>query len=350
MSSFTVIISDAGDHDEGFRGTALFWQLASRFGAYAELGLYWFLCAYYGRDKVRLLRPSQLLRRTRAIQTDWLFVGLPTRVSTDHLTNVRFKQMALYDATDVDGIAFEYSDQRTLLSHTNVCLKNWRDRRWDFEFQIGLLPIKRPPLNNKLSRLLGRHQHDGTNFVKQFDVGFIARPTGELKSNPRVQWLLQLKRDRPGLTLWGGLVGDRRWQQAVAAEIDDPLLADCWLNRRKMNYREYFEGLCRSRVALAPRGFAPWTYRHYEAIYAKAMLVCNDLCHFDFLVPLPPQSVVEVAEGESVIAAVDAALDIVSRNPTIVDENRRELERWWRLATYCDACPALLERFWRQFT
>ena len=39
MSSFTVIISDAGDHDEGFRGTALFWQLASRFGAYAELVL-----------------------------------------------------------------------------------------------------------------------------------------------------------------------------------------------------------------------------------------------------------------------------------------------------------------------
>ena len=41
-------------------------------------------------------------------------------------------------------------DKSLLFSHTNTCLKNWRDSRLEYPCEIGLLPIKRPPLNNKM--------------------------------------------------------------------------------------------------------------------------------------------------------------------------------------------------------
>ena len=96
MVPYTIVISDADDHDAGLRGTRAFWWLASRAGSYSELGLYWFLVEYFGRSAVRLLRPSELLASSK-LETDWLFVGLPTRVGKEHLSRIRFRRMAIYD-------------------------------------------------------------------------------------------------------------------------------------------------------------------------------------------------------------------------------------------------------------
>jgi hypothetical protein len=258
--------------------------------------------------------------------------------------------MALYDATDTDGIAFGYSNKDMLLSHTNTCLKNWRDDRWDCKYHVGLLPIKRPPLNNKLAwELRRRHFLRRKRPQKQYDVGFVARPTGgEISTNPRVQWLLQLKRERPDIRLWGGLVGDKKMQASVCGQ--DPQLQSCWLQEGKISFGEYFAGCSQSRVALAPRGYAPWTYRHYEAIYAHALLVCDDLSHIEFLVPLPHQAVVEVAAGSSVVPAIETALEQVRQNSEVTDENLRELERWLCWGHYSRERPELLARFWEQLT
>ena len=40
QAPYTVVISDVRNHDTGMRGTDLYWRLAARYGAYAELGLY----------------------------------------------------------------------------------------------------------------------------------------------------------------------------------------------------------------------------------------------------------------------------------------------------------------------
>ncbi|MEM9586075.1 MAG: hypothetical protein AAGA03_02240 [Planctomycetota bacterium] len=351
-TKFTVVISDASKHDHGWKSRRAYWSLASRVGAYAELGLYWFLCAYFGRRSVRLMRPSELLGLTRPIDTEWLFIGLPTRLGKGHLTQVRYRHAALYDSTDLHGVHFGSSDQSFLLSVTDLVLKNWRDDRWDFPgMRIGLLPIKRPPINNRLHLSLLRAQVEDRiagSPSRDHDVGFVARPTGVLANNQRVQWLLQLKRDRPQLRLWGGLVGDQTWKDAADKGADTHLLDACWWRERKVGFAEYFAGLRRSKVALAPAGYAPWSYRHFEALYAGCAVVSNDLSHLEYLIPFPRESLVEIPDGGSITQGVDQALNLFQDRPDVANQNRRHLDRWLQSGRYDRRCPDTLDRFYQQ--
>jgi hypothetical protein len=183
---------------------------------------------------------------------------------------------------------------------------------------------------------------------KTFDVGFVARPTGTIKSNPRLRWLAELKKDRPDLSLYGGLVGGEQWKQACDSTVDARVLESCWLNRRKIGFFQYFSGLCQSKVALAPSGYAPWSYRHFEAIYAKCIVVSNDLSHYDFLIPFPRDGIVEVRDGESVVPAIDAALALHERSPDLVDANFDQLDRWLDSGMYSRNRRDTLDRFFSQ--
>lgn len=353
MNEYTVIISDGNDHDRGYRGTRTFWWLASWWGAYAELGLYWFLSEYYGRSAVRLLRPSQLLEHSAQYQTKWLFVGLPTSLGKEHLQRIKYKRLVLYDSSDFHGLSFRDSRKSELLSETNVCLKNWRDRRWQLECKVGLLPIKRPPINNKLSLALSRSSLKkrmglGSDPERRYDVGFVARPTGSIATNQRLRWLAELKAQRPHLRLWGGLVGGEQMRKSFRSTEDADLLESCWLNRRKIGFREYFSGLLQSKVALAPCGYAPWTYRHLEAIYAKCIVVCNDLSQYDFLIPFPTEGMIQVPDDESVVPAIDAALALRENNPEVVSTNLQEIERWLDCGKYSRKRGDTIDRFWAQ--
>jgi len=348
MTPFTIVINDVGKRDAGLRGTCGFWWLARWLATYSELSLYWFLSEYYGRSQVTLLRPSQLRAGSVRHTTDWLFVGLPTRLNKEHLRHIQFKRMALYDSTDHNGIAFDYSDRDFLLSQTNLCLKNWRDRRWNFDLSVGLLPIKRAPLNNKLRMALWREsvrRRAGRVSGKQYDVGFVATPSGDLSRNQRVQWLLELVDQRPELTLWGGLVDAGRYRQPLEQHTGRRLPDSCWIDRRKIGYFEYFAGLCASRIALTPAGWAPWTYRHWEAIYARCVPVSNDLSQFEFLIPYPRDGMIEVPDGGSVVAGVDRAMDLLARSPDIVETNLAHLERWLDQGAYARDRRDTLERF-----
>lgn len=347
---FTIVISDSAAQDAGMKRSSLYWWLASHIGAYAELGLYWFLAEYFGRQAVRLIRPSQLLA-ARQPDTDHLFVGMPTTLGPAHLSNIRFRRMALYDSTDNDCFYFADSDREFLLSHTDLCLKTWRDRRWSNPYRIGLLPIKRPPINKlrmALIRESARKTLFGARAERPFDVGFVARPTGDLARNQRVEWLVSLREKRPQLKLWGGLVGKPEWRDRFQTSPHAAVLDRLWLNRSKIGFFEYFAGLTRSKVALAPRGYAPWTYRHFEALYAKAIVVSNDLSHFEFLVPLPREGIVEVPDGQPVVDSVDRALKRGEREPDLAEHNIASLEKWMDAGAYSKKRPALLDRFMAQ--
>jgi hypothetical protein len=334
MKQYTVVISDVEDNDSGFRGTKVFWWLSSYVGAYAQLSLYWFLIAYFGRSKVQLLRPSQLLNRSTKIKTDWLFIGIPTTLNANHLANIQFNRMALYDSSDNDELNFEFSDRAFLTSHTNVCLKNWRDDRWKETLQVGLLPIKRPPWNNRLRTALNLESFQntiGSSSEKRFDVGFVARPTGSLTTNQRLRWLVEIKKERPDMKLWGGLVGGPYMKQIAQNEVPPEILHALWLNKKKIGFLSYFAGLRQSKVALAPSGYAPWTYRHFEALYAGCMVVSNDLSHLEFLIPFPP--------------VIERALAMLEQTPQVVQENRAYLDRWLDRAKYSHRCKDTLDRF-----
>lgn len=353
MDRYTVIISDFGKHDRGYRGTKTFWSLASIFGAYAELGLYWFLIRYFGRSAVTLLRPSQLLSGPKVPDTDWLFVGLPTSITKEHLRRINYRRLVLYDSTDQHEVFFLDSDQATLLSETDIVLKNFRDRRWNFPYRIGFLPIKRPPLNNRLSMAITVKKWTnglGRDPRRRYDVGFVARPTGTVETNQRLRWMVELKRERSNLSLWGGLVGDTSWRRSFESHPDAKTLENCWLNCKKVSFSKYFSGLCESKVALAPSGYAPWSYRHFEAIYAGCMVVSNDLSNYEFLIPFPRETMVEVPDGESVVPSIDKALSMRETNPEIIEHNLRYLDRWLDKAHYSADCPDTLDRFMAELT
>ncbi len=351
MKRFTVVISDWGKHGRGYRGTGAFWFLASHFGAYAELGLYWFLSEYFGRSQVALVRPSQLLGRSKPIRTEWCFVGLPTSFHADHRVKIQCDRFVLYDSADYEDVHFFDSDKDYLLTQTDVCLKTWRDDRVSYDCRIGLLPIKRPPLNNKLSvaaKKAARLRASDQTPEKSYDVGFVARPTGSVETNPRLRWLVELTQDRPDLKLWGGLVGDASWREKTGASIDPAVLDACWLGEKKIGFFDYFDGLMRSKVALAPSGFAPWSYRHFEALYAGCIAVCNNLSHIEFLIPYPREGMVEVADDASVVPAIEEALKRRTDSPDIIEDNLNELNRWLDAGMYSKHRPELLERFFQQ--
>lgn len=345
---FTVVISDVGERDRGLRGTTAFWWLASWFGNYADLSIYWFLAEYFGRRKVTLLRPSQLLNGSRRHETDWLFVGLPTSLSESHLRNVRFRRLVLYDSTDMHGVNFGKSDVPFLLSHTDLCLKNFRDQRWNLPVRLGFLPIRRPPVNNKLHMaivLRDRRLRLGRAPDRCYDVGFVAHPTGTIATNQRLRWMLEIKRDRPEWKLWGGLIGGEKWQCAFQDQADAQTLASCFIKRRKIGFFEYFTGLSQSRVALAPSGHAPWTYRHFEALYAGCVVVSNDLSNYEFLIPFPREGMVEVPDGGSVVPAVERALALSAERPDLTRENLDYLDRWLDRGRYSRDRRETLDRF-----
>ena len=350
-TSYTILISDTGSHDTGIRGTRAFWWMADRIGAYAELGLYWFLSEYFGRSSVTLIRPSQLLTSPSKYKTDWLFVGLPTSLSKKHLKRIDFRRLVLYDSSDFNGVNFNYSDKSLLLSETNLCLKNWRDKRWGFDYSIGLLPIKRPPLNNWLPlaiRVASVKDRLGFLHKKCYDIGFVGRPSGDYAGNQRLRWLMDLKTHRPNLKFWGGLVGDKSRRKTLEQLWDAKVLDSCWLSRRRIGFLQYFSGLLRSKVTLAPAGYAPWTYRHYEAIYARSVVVSNDLSCYEFLVPLPREGIIEVSEGESVVRGVDAALALCESSPEILNANIEYLKRWLDMGTYSRGKRDTLDRFFAE--
>lgn len=351
MKQYTVVISDVVDYDAGFRGTQAYWLLSSYIGAYAQLSLYWFLVAYFGRSKVQLLRPSELLGRKTKLKTDMLFVGIPTRLNAQHLAGIRFNRLILYDASDNNELNFEFSDRPFLESETDICLKNWRDDRWQETFRIGLLPIKRPPWNNRLRSALNLESIQrslGSRVEKRFDVGFVARPTGSLTTNQRLRWLVDISTQRPDLKLWGGLVGNQHMRKLAEREVPPAVLKTLWLNKKKIGFQSYFAGLRQSKVALAPCGYAPWSYRHFEAIYAGCVVVSNDLSHYEFLVPFPRESMVEVGDQEPVIPAIDRALSMIEEKPDIAIENRNYLGRWLDRGKYSHRCKDTLDRFFGQ--
>lgn len=344
MPKFTIVISDRSRHDAGYRKNRFFWWLASQAGGYGELCLYWFLLEYFGKDSVQLMRPSELLGRTRKLHTDYLMIGVPTLLGKQHLKAVQFRKMVLYDSSDHDGINYLYSDEAFLQSVTDCCLKHYRDKRWSLPLRIGLLPIKRPPLNNRLHWKLRAEKGKALLPLadRPFDVGFVARPTGEITSNKRLRWWIELVTHAPELSRWGGLVGGESWRRTFS---DTPLPKSCWMERKKVGFSEYFDGLKGSRVALAPPGYAPWTFRHYEAIYAGCMVITDDLSHFEFLIPFPEQSVVQIPEGSSVVDGVRKALHLGETEPERSLEARHALDRWLDLGRYRRRCGDTLDRF-----
>jgi hypothetical protein len=186
----------------------------------------------------------------------------------------------------------------------------------------------------------------------RYDVAFLGRPNrtriivnGQIeKLDQRIDWLREIRYADPPLKFWGGLSdADHTEFGEILAKYGD--ISDLFYAGGKVAYPTYYNAIRQSRVLLAPGGNVPWSYRHYECLYAGGAVVTIDYREREMLVPLPRDDMVHVPDGGAVLPAIDDALELSRRRPKLAEENFRHLEQYLRCGAYSAKRPALIERF-----
>ncbi len=334
MTKFQIVLSDDRNSGRGVRG----------------LALYWFLTTFYGRSAVRVCHPSELDRK-RSQSAEYLFIGLPSSLTKEQLAKVRFREAVFFDYQDRPEPQWRDDDRDFFLSLTNRYWKPCVQDDWSPALRWGCLPIRRSP---KLAAYLRAQHWRSRRPKKEYDVGFLGGPTAlkyldhaELYFQ-RVEWLLELRRRHPELSFWGGLTLNRYTRESVEKRFGDS--AEIAFPRRKVNFFHYFHQLSQCRVALSPAGNARWSYRQYEAVYARAFVVSTDLNKARMLIPLPRESVVMVPDRAPVVPYVLKALERLEHGGDVVDEGIRFLEGYLHFGQYARKKTLILERFLEQLS
>lgn len=317
----------------------------------------WFLRTYFGRRRVAVVSPDQFRRLRLSAET--VLIGLPASLTAEELaalpSTTHCRRLAAFDYRDQQTLAWTAEQEAALRATTDLYLKPWFEPAWNHGLRMGLLPIRRYgrlTATIAAERLLRRRRPP-----PEHDVMFLGRPNrtrmwvdGKTKKvDQRVQWIREVRRDAPDLRFWGGLVDvlprERRW-----LDLKFGGAADLYHDQPSVGFLDYWRAMRRSCVVLAPGGNVPWSYRHYEALYAGAVVVTIDYRQRDMLVPLPRDGMVHVPDGESVAPAVREAVERSRREPELAERNIAHLERYWRFGDYSKSRSALLERFIAQFT
>lgn len=336
MVDWLVITADQTDAGRGVRG----YTLAC------------FLRTYFGRRAVAMQSPEQW--RHGAISADTVFLGLPSSLTPEELDRLAAgcRRLVAFDYLDRQQLAWTVDQEQTLRQRTDRYLKPWFERAWRYDLQMGMLPIRRygrfttvVAIDRCTRRLKAKPE-------PVHDVAFVGRPNetrlyvdGRIeKIDQRFHWICELVRDAPEIKLWGGLVevcdGARGRIESSHGYFHDLLHRE-----DKVGFATYYRAMRQSRVLLAPGGNVPWTYRHYECLYAGGAVVTIDYRERDMLVPLPTEGMVHVADGASVLPAVREAMELSRRRPGLGEENVAHLERYLRFGAYSSRRPALMERF-----
>lgn len=335
MPRFTVILSDSTTAGRGVRGRSLVQ----------------FLKVFAGQRNVRVYHPRQIQSR-RFYDSDYLFIGVPTHLSADQSSRLRAKQTILFDYDDLPETQWGHSDTSFLRSLTDQYFKPCFESHWDSRWQWGCLPLRRGwKLNHYLMRenLLERFRARRVP-EKDTDVGFLGCPTclrltgpNGLRSYPqRIEWLTELVR-QTNYSWWGGFSVDSKWRGYLENRFGD--LSDLCFDTRRLAFRKYFAKLRACRAVLTPSGNARWTYRHYEAVYTRSILVSTDLRETSLLIPLPKHSIVMVGDHEPLGPAIETALKQFADEPECVLESQRELEQFFLHGNYHRKRPLAWQRF-----
>lgn len=326
MAKYLIVMAD-GTSGRGTRG----------------LNLYWFLSRYHGRA-VKVVSTAELKDGTRSC--DVLFVCLPTALGKDDLARVRYRHLAVFDYEDTHKILLDGHSQ-FLTGLTDRYLKVWNEPGWPVPWKFGVLPIRRHARLPLYLRYLGVKKAFGAKPPeREWDVTFLGAPTGQDTHSQRVEWLKEIRDAGAKYRFWGGLAAspDDRLRLAAAGLEGAGLIYE----GGRVGYTTFFDMMRKSKVVLAPKGNAPWSYRHYEAIYAGAIPVSCDLRNVTTLIPLPLDGMVHVPDGTSVLPRIEEAL--AAQRPELLRDNIAFLERYLSYGAYSRGKPALMDRFLGQLT
>ena len=297
-----------------------------------------------------MVTPDSLLNRSHR-SAKVVFVGLPTSLNKEHLVHLRYSQILLFDYHDTPSIYSDYSDLEFLLSLTDRYLKPCVEPTWSKDIRWGCLPLRRSAALSGLLRVhVLKHAALGPPH-KRFDVGFVGLPTSlrildennETTYYPqRVEWISELHSELSRYSFWGGLVLSRDWKKELEEQHGD--LSAVEFSRRRISYWRYIQSC---RVLLTPAGNARWTYRHYEAAYAGAVLLSTDLRNTRLLVPLPTTNAIMVPDYTSIIPYLEQALEL-SKEAKSLSQGIDELEQSFHFGSYSRKKQDVLDRFLAQ--
>jgi len=162
-----------------------------------------FLDEFVASDQILFVSEDLFRKRSEAVDTEYLFLSVPTQITYDELKTIRYKKI----------IAFDYYDEfernlglinKDILGCLSGYFKTSIDDSHDYEATpIGLLPIRIPGTLEYLSRkrLTIKRNH----FLH--DVNFIGTTTylKNIDYNQRVEWVRTVK-DAKKYDFWGGLL------------------------------------------------------------------------------------------------------------------------------------------------
>ena len=335
MPKFLVVLSDSKLGGRGVRGRTLVQ----------------FLKTFVGAQNIQVVTPSKLQSR-RFYHADYTFIGVPTSLNADQVSRFKSGEIYLFDYHDEPEARWDDSDQEFLTSLTNRYLKPAVDAAWDSSVLWGCLPLRR---SWKLAHYLAKEHwltaRSGTGVpTKETDVGFLGKPTclilrssdGDKKYPQRMEWLLELARNT-SFSWWGGLCVDSKSRGYLEHRYGE--LADICFHNRRIAFGKYFDRLRSCRVVLTPGGNARWTYRHYEAIYSRSILVSTDLTKTDLLIPLPKHTVIMVPDGVPIKPWIEQSIEQIESEPERVMESEHELEQYFLRSKYSRQRPLAWERF-----
>jgi hypothetical protein len=319
--------------------------------------LAWFLRTYFGRRRVGVAAPAEL--RKSPIAADTLFLGLPSSLTPEEIPSLlgagAYRRIVLFDYLDEQQLAWTPEQEAALRPHCRHYLKPWRESAWNYDLEMGLLPIRRSARLSSAILLDRARRRIGRTPKPQYDVAFLGQPNntrvlvdGDVRAiDQRFHWLNDLKREAPDLRFWGGFIGgEPQIIHRLTAEHGD--FSHLYYPGGRISFPNYYRAIRRSRVLLAPGGNVPWTYRHYECLYAGDVVVTIDFRQREMLIPLPNEGLVHVPDGAPVVPYVHEALELSRKRPGIGEENYAHLEHYLRFGDYSRKRTELIERFVKQ--
>jgi hypothetical protein len=330
-----VITADRTDAGRGVRGYSLAW----------------FLREYFGRGQVASQTPAEA--RTSPIAAETILLGLPTSLEPDEIRQLiertGCRRLVPFDYLDKHEQAWTNEQRSAAGDRTQVYLKPWSEPHWNRELRSGHLPLRlrcRLAIAVTKDRLLHTL---GLTPRRKYDVSFFGRPNrttfyvnGQFeKREQRIDWLRQLRSEAPELSFYGGLTHCEHPKMR-------PENRDLCFHKNKIHFFNYWRAMRRSRVLLAPGGNVPWTYRHYECLYAGGVLATIDYRERDMLIPLPRELMVHVPDGAAVLPYVREALERSRANGNHAEQVYQHLDQYLQRGAYSRKRPALMERFLKQ--
>ncbi|MBD3673101.1 MAG: hypothetical protein HUJ26_06200 [Planctomycetaceae bacterium] len=325
-------------------------DIVRRKGGPRKSPLFQFLRVFFAPGEVNTLTPGELDPR-RPLTTEILLIENPTSLTPEQLRGVNYRQAVLFDYGDGRTPHWNPENKEFLSSLSDLYLKSFVDRGTDYDFRMGTLPLYRKKKLQQCLRIQELKQAIfGAGSQRKIDLFFSGAPTDlrihehgqDRLYNQRIEWLSEARTADFPYRFVGGLsyINKSRLKKALELHGDFRHL----ISRRRYDFYSYYYHLCHSKIALVPTGHARWTYRHYEAVYARNVMLSTDMTNIELLVPLPPHFI-QVPDGAKILPYVEEGLKFFAEQSDLLDDNLRSLKQYYDQGQFSSSCPKSLERF-----